>query len=362
MAIIRIKKHSINFVQIDKNILQNKKLSLKAKGLICYLLSLPNNWQIYKNELQQHATDGRDSTNAAFKELIKAGYIEQNRTRDKKGNFIYNYTVYECPNYKNYPLTENPLTGNPSTDKTQENKEKAPYPLTEKPLTENPQLIINKEIKEKINKKEIFKDYRPTENLPFDPVSAFKTLQTIDNNYIIDQVQEIHGLTISADQIKTAARSFAMVGVANYDKYRFIRDPQQLIFLFIGWIPKNLKFEANNKSQDTDASPDDIRQYLKSLYGNNYFIKCLDGEKHINKFIEHKAEIISELKKYENKNLDLKLLFLILITPLGNAYCKNPRFNRRAAAFEYWYNNLSDYNQKHGDLLKLLRKELNKNN
>ena len=75
MSKITRQKRNTPFVQIDKNALQDERLSWKAKGLLAYLLSLPDDWQIYINELKNHAKDGRDSTRTAMNELIKFGYI-----------------------------------------------------------------------------------------------------------------------------------------------------------------------------------------------------------------------------------------------------------------------------------------------
>ena len=76
------------------NKLKDTNLSWKAKGLLAYLLSLPDDWQIYESEIVKHAKDGIDSTRTAIKELIDAGYIERQRVRDEKGRLS---TVYESP-------------------------------------------------------------------------------------------------------------------------------------------------------------------------------------------------------------------------------------------------------------------------
>ena len=95
MSIIRRSKRNTTFVQIDKTALQDKSISWKAKGLLAYLLSLPDDWQIYTSELTTHSTDGRDSTNSGLNELIKAGYVQrkQNKVDGKFAGYIY--TVYE---------------------------------------------------------------------------------------------------------------------------------------------------------------------------------------------------------------------------------------------------------------------------
>lgn len=97
MAIIRVEKDKNNpYVQINKNVLNDPRISFKAKGLMAYLLSLPDDWEIYESEVVNHSRDGKDSLKSAIKELIETGYIERTRIRDEKGRLgAYEYTVRE---------------------------------------------------------------------------------------------------------------------------------------------------------------------------------------------------------------------------------------------------------------------------
>ena len=100
MSIYRVVKDNENpYVMINKFPLNDTKLSWKAKGLLCYMLSMPDDWKFYESELTKHAKDGRDSFRSAIKELILNGYINKGeRIRDNKGLLKgYEYTVYECP-------------------------------------------------------------------------------------------------------------------------------------------------------------------------------------------------------------------------------------------------------------------------
>lgn len=130
---IRVQKRETPYVMIDKTGLQDTRLSWKAKGLLCYLLSLPDDWQIYQAELTSHSKDGLDSTRAGIQELMKYGYIERVRDRNEKGQLTeYIYQVYETPirakteqevNYK--PKWENPTQENPTLEKPKLLKNKA---------------------------------------------------------------------------------------------------------------------------------------------------------------------------------------------------------------------------------------------
>jgi hypothetical protein len=93
---IRVEKNSLNpFVMLNKEFLNNPALSLKAKGLLSYLLSKPDDWQIYTIELQKHFTDGKSSITTAIKELIKKGYIKRTQSRENGKFGSYEYIVYE---------------------------------------------------------------------------------------------------------------------------------------------------------------------------------------------------------------------------------------------------------------------------
>ena len=125
---IKVNKRSSGYSLIDNTITQNKSLSWKAKGLLCYLLSLPPDWELYKTELQNHAKDGRDGTISGFNELVRAGYITEFKVRDSQGHFKgCTYVVHERPNTENTesdkPNTENPISDNTELQNTNSTKE-----------------------------------------------------------------------------------------------------------------------------------------------------------------------------------------------------------------------------------------------
>src|SRR3982751_2272751 len=81
---IKRERTEINFAQVPKSALKDPKLSLKAKGLYCYLFSLPEDWKVFKTEVVKNISDGRDSMNAAFKELEQFGYLISTVIKDPK--------------------------------------------------------------------------------------------------------------------------------------------------------------------------------------------------------------------------------------------------------------------------------------
>lgn len=72
----RVKKKNGNYKAINRSAAEDMNLSLKAKGVMFYLLSKPDNWRGQLYDIISHSTDGRRGVLAAIKELKQAGYIE----------------------------------------------------------------------------------------------------------------------------------------------------------------------------------------------------------------------------------------------------------------------------------------------
>ncbi|MDA2567482.1 DnaD domain protein [Bacillus cereus] len=117
MGIIRVKKDS-NYSVINNTGLKDERLSWKAKGILAYALTLPDNWTFHISELSQHAKDGEDSLRSGFKELKALGYIKRYPVRDEKSKKITNWEteIYETPD-TGKPHEEEPLMENPHVEK-----------------------------------------------------------------------------------------------------------------------------------------------------------------------------------------------------------------------------------------------------
>ena len=121
MKLIRVKKDN-NFTTINNEFIFNKNLSLKAKGLLCHILALPNDWTLYVEEVGKWHKDGKDAIYSAFKELSINGYMQREQIR-QNGKFKgYDYIVFEKPNTEK-PNTEKPNTDNPQLLNTNSNKD-----------------------------------------------------------------------------------------------------------------------------------------------------------------------------------------------------------------------------------------------
>ena len=146
MAVFRVEKTK-DFTVMSNHHLRNVSLSLKAKGLLSLMLSLPDNWDYTTKGLAHICKDGVDSISSAIKELEKQGYLTRHRLRDAHGRLgDIEYVIHEKPVLPNGhdtvlpPKRENPRQVNPRQVK----------PVLGKPEQEKPaQLNIQESITEK---------------------------------------------------------------------------------------------------------------------------------------------------------------------------------------------------------------------
>lgn len=111
MAIFRKVKKS-DYTIIDNNIFKNQKLTLKAKGMISTMLSLPDDWNFSEEGLVSLSNDGISSVRSTLKELMEYGYLKRTRNRDSKGILRdYVYTIYEEPTLEK-PRVDKPTLEN----------------------------------------------------------------------------------------------------------------------------------------------------------------------------------------------------------------------------------------------------------
>jgi hypothetical protein len=82
-------KHSftVPFAQISHEIFLDSLLSMKAKGVLCWLISKPNDWDFSVQGMMTQCSDGKKSLDSALKELEKNGYLKREKTRDKNNKF-----------------------------------------------------------------------------------------------------------------------------------------------------------------------------------------------------------------------------------------------------------------------------------
>ena len=125
MAVFRVERNR-GYTVMSNHHLRNRDLTLKAKGLLSQMLSLPDNWDYTLAGLSRINREKIDAIREAVRELEKAGYIVRSRERDEKGRLRgADYIIYEQPQP---PVLDLPTLENPTLDN----------PTLEKPMLENP--------------------------------------------------------------------------------------------------------------------------------------------------------------------------------------------------------------------------------
>ena len=137
MAVFRVEK-TRNYTVMSNHHLKNITLSLKAKGLLSVMLSLPDDWDYTLAGLAHISKEGVDAIREGIRELETAGYIVRNRVRNAKGQLTSTeYVIREQPvqpsptleePVQEKPALENPILENPAQEK----------PVQEEPTLENP--------------------------------------------------------------------------------------------------------------------------------------------------------------------------------------------------------------------------------
>ena len=153
MAVFRVEKNK-GYTVMSNHHLRNKELSLKAKGLLSQMLSLPEDWDYTLAGLSLINRESIDAIRTAVWELEKAGYILRRQGRDEKGKMTaIEYTIYEQPQ----PMLENPIPGKPMLEN----------PTTDNPTSENPTQLNKDRSRTNLSKKEkSITDLSSTDSFP----------------------------------------------------------------------------------------------------------------------------------------------------------------------------------------------------
>ena len=157
MAVFRVERNK-GYTVMSNHHLRNKELSLKAKGLLSQMLSLPEDWDYTLAGLSFINREKIDAIREAIKELERAGYIVRSRERDEKGRLRgTDYVIFEQP--QTSPVSDLPTLDNPTLEK----------PTQEKPTLENP-TQLNKDIS---SKEQSITDLSSTHSIPFHSLNPF---------------------------------------------------------------------------------------------------------------------------------------------------------------------------------------------
>lgn len=157
MAVFRVERNT-GYTVMSNHHLRNKELTLKAKGLLSQMLSLPEDWDYTLAGLAYINRESIDAIRTAVWELEREGYIRRSQNRSDNGKMAdMIYTIYEQPVLEN-PISDKPVLENPTSEN----------PTSENPASENP-MQLNKDIsKTDLPKKEKRNtDISNTDSIPF---------------------------------------------------------------------------------------------------------------------------------------------------------------------------------------------------
>lgn len=136
MSVVRVNKTK-NYTVLSNYHFKEKNMSLKAKGLLSLMLSLPDTWNYTVAGLVSLSKDGKDSVMSGLAELEKFGYLIRTQTTNEKGQFSgIEYNIFEQPQEAN-PFSEKQISENQNA----ENR-----------ISENPPLLNTNKIKYSFNK------------------------------------------------------------------------------------------------------------------------------------------------------------------------------------------------------------------
>jgi len=139
--IIRVNKKDQPYVLVSKELINDKSLSLKAKGIMVYLLSKPDGWHVRIGDLINQNTDGEKAVRSGVKELKEAGYMVPVIERDPETQRVLKY---------DYEVREKPLAGNGKVDKPLAGKRKVgKRKVGNRQVNNKGLLLINESSKEK---------------------------------------------------------------------------------------------------------------------------------------------------------------------------------------------------------------------
>ena len=301
MSVFRVEKNK-GYTVMSNHHLRNHALSLKAKGLLSQMLSLPDDWDYTLQGLAQINKESIDAIREAVRELERAGYIKRSRERDGRGCLRGTvYTIYEQPHAE--PTPEEPTQALPTLDNPTLEK-----PMLEKPTLENP-TQLNKEIqKTNLPKKEkLNTDISSTHSIPFhslnpspledaaqlperkrkeatDAYSVYEEIikDNIEYDYLIqdryldrDRIEEI--LALILETVCTKRRTIRIAGddhPAELVKAKFMKLNSEHIRFVLDCMQENTTKIRNIKQYMKAAlfnAPSTIGSYYTSLVSHDMY-------------------------------------------------------------------------------------------
>ena len=289
MAVFRIEK-TRDYTVMSNHHLRNTELSLKAKGLLSMMLSLPEEWNYTTRGLASICKEGTDSIGSALKELERAGYIVRNRLRDSKGKIVdVEYIIYETPHIPDVanpcadapdtacPDTENPDMDDPypgnrpqlNIDISSNQKSKKDISITEipNPIPSSPPAPRERIGQDEMRKRESYRQLI-LENIEYDAL-------TQDDRLDRDRLDELVELMVD-----TVCSKREMIRIAGDDypaevvKSRFLKLNSSHIEYILDRMRENTTYVRNIKKYLLAAlynAPTTIDSYYTSLVSHDLY-------------------------------------------------------------------------------------------
>lgn len=281
MAVFRIDK-TRDYTVMSNHHLRNTELSLKAKGLLALMLSLPDNWDYTTKGLARICKDGVDSICAAVRELEERGYVIRERVRGANGQLgSIEYTILEkpaepSPERENpvqvKPILENPVLGKPEQEiPAQSNKDKSNTDLSitepSNPIRSNPPAPEGRNGTDGMEAREIYREI-VYGNIEYDILRE-------DNTANRDQLDEIAELIV--DTVCSARKTIRIAGddyPAEVVKSRFLKLDSSHVQYVIDCMKNNTTYVRNIKKYLLAAlynAPATINNYYSSLVQHDLY-------------------------------------------------------------------------------------------
>ncbi len=164
-GIVRVIKNR-DYSIINNTGLRDVRLSFGARGVLAYLLSKPDDWQLRVEDLIRQSPQGEHAVRGMLRELKKYGYLKRERHAGKGGRFEWQTTIYEVPRAddQSSPASDVPDTTPPEPDDDEEKRPSGDFPQMEKPQVEKPSVdqpnmarpyLENRPIYEELNNEEL---------------------------------------------------------------------------------------------------------------------------------------------------------------------------------------------------------------
>ena len=281
MVVFRIDK-TRDYTVMSNHHLRNTELSLKAKGLLSLMLSLPNNWDYTTKGLARICKDGVDSICAAVRELEEHGYVIRERVRGANGQLgSIEYTILEqpvepSPERENpvqvKPILENPVLGKPEQENpAQSNKDKSNTDLSiteqSNPIRSNPPAPEGRNGTDGMEAREIYREI-VYGNIEYDILRE-------DNTVNRDPLDEIAELIV--DTVCSARKTIRIAGddyPAEVVKSRFLKLDSSHVQYVIDCMKNNTTYVRNIKKYLLAAlynAPATINSYYSSLVQHDLY-------------------------------------------------------------------------------------------